>query len=147
MTPSETEGTPFPGDLRQRIQQTVDDMHAEGADFQADGAVAPVARKRLHAWLGILAALIAVELAVIGVAARMEGGDTTALPAAASPCERSLRSVEAALEAFRAEEGRLPGTLQLLVPKHLAAIPKAGGTSVEYEGQGSGYVLRCAGVN
>lgn len=146
MTHAEMEGPQIPGDLRQRIQRTVDDMREEGADFQPVGGAAPAAPKPRRWWLGILALLIVAELFVIGVAARMEGDDVVAVMPP-SPCERSLRNVEAALEAFRADEGRLPGTLELLVPKHLAAVPKPGGSAIEYDGQGSGYVLRCAGAS
>ena len=132
----------MPQDLRQRIEQTVVQLREQGADFQTDAATAAAAPKRSTAWIAALVILMVAEIGVIALAGRMDG-ESAPVAREKTPCEQTLANVESALAAFRAEEGRLPGTLELLVPKYLPAIPKVGGHAVEYEGQGEGYVLHC----
>ena len=56
--------------------------------------------------------------------------------------------VARAIESFRARERRVPGTLDELVPRHLAAVPQdPWERALEYEPHGRGYGLRCRGAD
>ena len=130
-------------EIQRRMSETIRTLEETGPDPRSTLEAAP-ARPRRHNLLFIgLGLVIALELAVLGVVARMESFDT-APPAQKSVCESAIGVVESGLNQYRLANHRLPGTLEQLVPTYLPAVPRPNGVSLAYEPQGEGYVLRCA---
>src|SRR5262245_37093036 len=96
-------------------------------DEYPDTEVAPKARKQILLYRGL-------ENAVLNYPTRR--------------AREIMIQVARAIEAFRARERRAPVTLDELVPRHLAAVPKdPWDRALEYEPHGRGYDLRCRGAD
>jgi hypothetical protein len=131
-------------DHLRRMEKTVQEMREQGDDFEAPTDGAPAPRRNSRIWIGALALAVFAEVAVLGVVSRMESNDAAPVAVAQTPCAIAVDNIEAALTRFRQVEGRVPGTLALLVPGYLPAIPKPAKATIDYQSQGEGYVLRCA---
>lgn len=137
-----------PEGLRQqhlrRIEETVQEMREQGEDFEVPTNVTPSPKRRSRIWIGALGLAVFAEVAVLGVVAHLESDVAPPLLVAQTPCSTAVDNIETALSRFREVEGRVPGTLALLVPTYLPAIPQPAKATIDYHSHGEGYVLRCA---
>jgi hypothetical protein len=87
--------------------------------------------------------LAAAESALI-VALPAPNARRAAIPAEA-PCDRVTDQLIEALTAYRQANGRLPATLERLVPAHLQALPVSPetGRPLEYVPSGEGFRISC----
>ncbi len=129
-------------EIQRRMSETIRALEEAGPDPQNTIEAAPPRARRNHMLFIALGLVIALELAVLGVVSRMETFDA-APPVQKSVCESAIGVVESGLSQYRVANRRLPGTLEQLVPTYLPAVPRPGGSSLAYEPQGEGYVLRC----
>lgn len=134
-------------EIRRRMDDTIQELYENGPDQPLPGAVAePPRPRRSRMVIAALALVIGAELAVIGVVSRIEKLEAPPI-VSQTPCDNALAAIETGLAQYRAAYGSLPGTLEQLVPDHLAAIPRTTGASVQYQPQGEGFVLSCTEGN
>jgi len=131
-------------EIRRRMDETLQQLEEQGPPTSQPGEIAAPPPPRRRNWLLFigLGLVIAAELAVLGVVARME--NLEAAPAVAkTPCESALAVIETGVIEYREAHGQAPATLEQLVPDYLPGVPRPSGAVVQYQSQGEGFSLRC----